>query len=80
MPGWRRAAALSDDTAGPEPSPLLEDEPVSADQSRLERSPELLCSHLSPVCTESPECRPECSGWPLNAFDPYLEILLAYVI
>lgn len=26
------------------------------------------------------KCCPECSAWSLNAFDPYLEILLAYVI
>ena len=37
---------------------------------------------LIPVTSvyRKPKCCPECSGWSLNAFDPYLEILLAYVI
>ncbi|XP_047550975.1 RING finger protein 32 isoform X2 [Lutra lutra] len=37
---------------------------------------------LIPVTSvyRKPECCPQCTAWSLNAFDPYLEILLAYVI
>lgn len=53
--------------------------PMGSDQSRRGGHGGWVLRPVTTVCGKAKRC-PECSGWSLNAFDPYLEILPVGVI